>query len=164
MAEETGTEYPIQERTGLAVEFLRHGRRTLDVFSPTLDTALFNDDGFLGATRRFAREHDRAQIRFLVLVGGRILHDCPNLVSLVQRLSSKIDFRVVDRSQARDRQEFHEFFLIVDKTAVLHQHGAREASIWKYDHAPQRAQVLEDFFDPLWDEALGDPEMRHLSL
>ncbi len=164
MAEEIGIECQASERTQLACKLIGSGHQTLDVYSPTLVFAPFNDSTFIDATRRFALDHERAKVRFLVLVGGRALQTCPNLVSVVQRLSSKIDFRVVDQSQTRDRSEFHELFMIVDRRSVLHQHGQSDSSVWLYEKAPRRSQVLIDFFEPLWDEALGDPELRRLSL
>ena len=164
MAEEIGIEFPAIEKTQLACKLMGAGRQTLEVYAPTLISAPFNDSAFVDATRRFALDHERAKVRLLVLVGGRLLHTCPNLVSLVQRLSSKIDFRVVDQSQTRDRSEFHELFMIMDRRSVLHQHGQSDSSVWLYERAPRRSQVLIDFFEPLWDEALGDPELRRLSL
>ncbi len=157
-------EHGVSERLRITTELISASRDSIAVFAPALERTLFNDELLVDALRRFVLGNDHAQVRILILEGGRSLHDCCNLVQVVQRLSSKIELRVVDRSQIRDRQEYHEYFVVTDRRNVVQQHGLAESVFWYYRDAPRRAQVLIDVFEPLWQQALGDPELRRLSL
>jgi hypothetical protein len=150
-------------RSGLA-ELLAACRHTVHLHTPHLDPRLYNDSQVIGAIR--ARVSDQPRLRFHLLLppaaawrGG-----CPSLLNLAERLSTALELRTPPADEPRERPEFGQAFVIVDRKLLLYQPDPRVFQADLNLQGSIRARELLDFFTAVWDKSRSDPELRRLML
>jgi len=150
-------------RSGLA-ELLTACRHTVHMYTPHLDSRLYNDAHLIGTIR--ARVSDQPRLRFhLLLPPARVWRGgCPNLLNLAERLSTALLLQTLPTDEPRERPEFGEAFVIVDRRMLLHQPDPRAFQAELNLDGSVRAKELLDFFMAVWDKSLPDPELRRLML
>ncbi|MFZ5622077.1 MAG: hypothetical protein ACOY5W_13765 [Pseudomonadota bacterium] len=134
--------------------------RQIDLFTPDLEPALYDQSPFLDALTQLCLSSPRARIRVLAKDFERTIKDGHRLVELARRLSSYMELRKVHT----DYQENNESFLLVDDYGLLHRrHAARFDGSFSCK-APLEVRRLRAFFDEVWDRSEPQADLRRLHL
>lgn len=147
-----------EEAAAVALALAGQTRRTLDIVSRHLDPRLYDNEEFAEAVKRVALGSRRALVRVLVQDVEPILHDGHRLVALAQRLPTFLHIQVPG-PQFRD---FNQAFLVADGVGYLHRELADRFEGKASFHDPAAARELLRVFQPMWDAAQPDPNLRAL--
>lgn len=135
-------------------------RRQIDLFTPDLEPALYDQTPFLDALTQLCLSSPRARVRVLAKDFERTLKDGHRIVELARRLSSYVELRKVHS----DYQENNETFLLVDDYGLLHRRHAPRFEGTFSCKAPLEVRRLRAFFDEVWDRSEPETELRRLHL
>ncbi len=160
---ETAGDYALTSREDnreAAARLARQARRMIELFSPDLEPALYDQSPFIDALSDLAVSSPRARIRILAKDFERTVKEGHRLVELARRLSSYVEIRRVHE----DYRDNNETFLIVDDHGLLHRrHAPRFEGTFSYK-APLEVRRLRAFFDEVWDRSEPDADLRRLHL
>lgn len=160
---ETGGDFTLGSRDDnrqAAALLAAQARRQIELFTPDLEPALYDQSPFLDALSQLCLGSPRARIRVLAKDFERTIKDGHRLVELARRLSSYMELRKVHT----DYQENNESFLLVDDYGLLHRrHAARFDGSFSCK-APLEVRRLRAFFDEVWDRSEPQADLRRLHL
>jgi phosphatidylserine/phosphatidylglycerophosphate/cardiolipin synthase-like enzyme len=141
-----------------ALRLISQAHRTIHVFSRDLEPRVFDDAAITDALSALARRHRSSHVRLLVADVGAPQRSGHRWLELVQKLSSKIDVRVV-----HDDHQHHPFcFLIADQSGLLYRSNATEYDGEVHFHAPLMCLEKLKFFDEVWQISRPASELRRL--
>lgn len=150
-----------EETRDVVIALIEGARGHLDILSPVLDPAIFDQADVATAIRELVgRAGARARVRILVEDAAAVARNGHQLLALGHRLSTAIDFR---RLAAEDRGG-SDSLVIADRDGLLRWdagiglHGVDR----RQDRVAAVAQGLE--FDRRWERATDDPDLRRLAL
>ncbi len=147
-----------EEAAAVALALAGQARRTLDIVSRHLDPWLYDQAAFVEAAKQLALGSRRALIRVLIQDVDPILRDGHRLVALAQRLPTFLQIRV----PAPQFRDFNQAFLVADGVGYLHRELADRFEGKASFHDPAAARDLLRQFQPIWDAAEPDPNLRAL--
>lgn len=142
------------------LECVQRARTQLDILSPALDHALFDQEALAAAVSALARSSERARIRILVEDVSAIVSRGHRLLELARRLDSRIEIRRADRSRDDDEDSF----VTHDGVGYLRLPDYRHHQALVAERDPVAAQRLNERFQALWQRSSRDPELRTLRL
>ncbi len=149
-----------EDNRDAAVRLVRQARRSVELFSPDLEPALYDQTPLIDALTQLAVSGPRARIRILAKDFDRTVKEGHRLVELARRLSSYVELRKAHS----DYQEHNETFLLVDDYGLLHRrHAPRFEGVFSCK-APLEVRRLRGFFDAVWDRSEPDADLRRLHL
>ncbi len=142
-------------------QILATARRTVEIFSPLLDHALFGDPRCIELISAFARRAPQALARILIVDSGLVVARGHPLLELARRLSSKIRMLKVPDNWPMDARRS---FAVADGRAIwwLPDHDAPIG--WAEARNPVQAQRVLLEFDKLFERAVDEPGLRLLKL
>lgn len=123
--------------------------RDIVVFSPRLDSALFNTARFSRALASFAARHRHNQARIVVEDVEQALRDNDRLVGLCRRLSDFIHMHRV----AEEHLGVRIMFVVVDHNAYLLQSDTARPDCTAASRDPRMAVQLARRFNGMWDRS-----------
>ena len=143
------------------LHILGTARRTVEIFSPLLDHALFGDPRCIDLMSAFARRAPHAHARILIIDSKLVVARGHPLLELARRLSSKIQLLKVPDNWPMDARRS---FAVADGRAIwwLPDHIAPTG--WADAHNSVQAQRVLLEFDKLFERAVQDPGLRLLKL
>lgn len=143
-----------------SAELVAGARRSVHIYSRSMDPALYNNREFLEAMTQFLTSHPRAYARMLVQDAESAIRNDHRLIHLARRLSS----RFAIREPGPRHRDYNAAFLIVDVRAVLYREmGDRfEATVDREGRA--RARQLVRYHDEVWEFGQANPNLRALSI
>lgn len=141
-----------------ALRLISQAQRHIHLFSRDLDTRVFDDADITNALSALARRHRSSHVRLLVAEVGTAQRNGHRWLELAQRLSSKIDIRVVHE----DHQHHPFCFLVADQSGLLYRSNAAEFVGEAHFHAPLRCLEKLKFFDEVWQISRPASELRRL--
>ncbi|MCK8515790.1 hypothetical protein M0534_05550 [Methylonatrum kenyense] len=149
-----------ETRTAL-LELIAGASRHLDILSPDLDRALFDNSDVADAIRELVvRAGPQARIRILVEDAAGVSHGGHQILGLGHRLTTAMDFR---RLAAEDRGDVGNL-VIADRNGLL-RWDRNKASFAVDGRGDRGAAIAEgQQFDRRWDHSIDDPELRRLAL
>jgi hypothetical protein len=134
--------------------------RAVELFTPDLEPALYDQAPLIDALTRLAVSSPRARVRILAKDLDRATKEGHRLVELARRLSSYVQIRRVHEDYQQDSQSF----LLVDDYGLLHRHfSARFEGILSCK-APLEVRRLRALFDEIWDRSEPEADLRRLHL
>jgi predicted GNAT family N-acyltransferase len=135
-------------------------RRTIRIFSHSLEPALFAANTIADAISKLARRHRQSQIRLLIC-DETPLRECRHpLLELSQRLPSAIPLRILPSDY---RTESEDFFVLADSSGIFaYPNGAPENS-WCSYHLPPKVRHYQERFDRMWEHAEQPYYLRRFS-
>lgn len=134
--------------------------RRIDLFTPDLEPALYDQSPFLDALTRLCLSSPRARVRVLAKDFERAVKEGHRLVELARRLSSYVEMRKVHS----DYQENNEAFLLVDDYGLLHRRHAARFEGRCSGKAPLEVRRLRAFFGEVWERSEPHADLRRLHL
>ena len=135
-------------------------RRQLELFSPDMEPAIYDQAPFIDALSQLAVSSPRARIRILAKDFERTVKEGHRLVELARRLSSHIEIRHVHE----DYRDNNETFLLVDDYGLLHRRHAPRFEGNFSCKAPLEVRRLRAFFDEVWERSEPAADLRRLHL
>lgn len=140
------------------LRLISQAQRHLHVYSRDLDARVFDDVEITNALSALARRHRSSHVRLLVAEVGTAQRNGHRWLELAQRLSSKIDIRVIHE----DHQQHPFCFLVADQSGLLYRSNAAEFAGEVHFHAPLRCLEKLKFFDEVWQISRPASELRRL--
>lgn len=138
----------------------RQARRSLHIFSFDLEPAVYDRPEFIDRVSELARSSPRAEIRILIQDSGRIVRDGHRLMSLVQRLPSRIAIRRL----CAEAGPLPEAWIVADVDGYLYRPIGELYDGTVDFHGPLRARELAGRFAELWEPSHPDPDLRRLAI
>lgn len=143
-----------------ALALSQHGRRLIRIYSQELDPDLFDDPEYAELVSQFARRNAYTHVRILIHSSARMVQSGHRLLTLMHRLPSKIQIRLVPEEQLDEERTF----LLVDESGILYLPKFHEyLGFADYDNRPLVKQFVGEF-DSFWNRSREDPNLRRLSL
>lgn len=148
------------DHRAVALAMAQQATRTLHIFSRDLDHALFDNPEFEEAASQLARRSQYARIHILVQDSSAAMRSGHRLITLAQRLSSRIEIRKpVDEYAVIN----HAFFVADETGYISRQQADRYAGVANfYDRLT--ARDLVGFFNEVWERSQQDSQLRRLYL
>lgn len=134
--------------------------RHLRIYTPDLESDLYDNREFADAVSQLARSSRFAEIRILIEDTKLIVARGHALLELHRRLPSSVTIRKL----TMDIHSLVQPFMIADETGVLLRPDDGEGPSFANFCDRVKARSLIELFDPLWDRSLPDPELRNLSM
>jgi len=141
-------------------DVLRGARRSLSIYSPTLDHALFDREITVELISNFARSAPGTQVNILISDSSLIVARGHLLIELGRRLEQKMVFRKLPDTLKADAQSW----LVADNTALWVQSEPNDYQGWSDTFNPVQAERFAKRYTHLWDRSVVDPELRTLQL
>ncbi|MBI5042143.1 MAG: hypothetical protein HZB57_13360 [Gammaproteobacteria bacterium] len=160
---ETAGDYALTSRDDnrrAAALLASQARRVIELFTPDLEPALYDQTPFIDALSQLAISGPRARIRILAKDFERTVKEGHRLMELARRLSSYVELRRVHE----DYRDNNETFLLVDDYGLLHRRHAPRFEGTFSCKAPLEVRRLRAFFDEVWDRSEADADLRRLHL
>lgn len=140
----------------MAEQSVRH----LRIYTPNLESELYDNREFADAVSALARSSRFAEIRILIEDTRLIIARGHALLELHRRLPSSVTIRKL----TMDIHSLEQPFLIADQAGVLLRPDDGEGPSFANFCDRVKAKSLIEMFDPLWDRCYPDPELRSLSM
>ena len=134
--------------------------RYLRIYTPNLESELYDNREFAEAVSKLARSSRFAEIRILIADTRLIIARGHALLELHRRLPSSIAIRKL----TIDTHGLPQPFLIADESGLLLRPDDGEGPSFANFCDRVTAKSLIDLYDPLWDRSYPDPELRSLSV
>jgi len=135
-------------------------RRSIRIYSPELDHALFDSEPLATLISEFARSAAGCQVDILINNSSLIVARGHLLIELGRRLDEKLVLRRLPETTKGDQQSW----LVVDNCALWVQSEPDEYRGWSDTFNPVQAERFGTRFTQFWDRSGPDPELRVLRL
>ncbi|MDE2235428.1 MAG: hypothetical protein KGL13_09020 [Gammaproteobacteria bacterium] len=149
-----------EENRNAAAELARAAHMHLALFTPDLETAVYDNQDFIDAIQRLALRSRYSKIRILVTDPTSAIKNGHRLIELGRHLSSFIEFRRPSEQHANRTDTF----MVIDETGLMYRPLAeRYEGYFDPDNAFEARVHLRDF-DIIWEQSEAEPEFRRLGL
>ncbi|MGD2119911.1 MAG: hypothetical protein PVG66_16250 [Chromatiales bacterium] len=140
--------------------FAEQAAQRLLIFSRDLDARLFDQAPFVEACKQLVLRHERCHVRMLVQNAESLRGRDSRLISLMQRLPSRIELKICHE----EHQSHPEQFMIADNSGLILQRVADRLNISANCKAPLAVKQYEALFNSIWEVSEIDSSLRRLSL
>lgn len=148
------------DHRAVALALTQQAVRTLHIFSRDLDHALFDTPEFEEAASQLARGSQYARIQILVQDSSGAVRRGHRLITLAQRLSSRIEIR----KPVTEYADINRAFFIADETGYISRQLAdRYDGVGNFNDR-LTARDLAGFFNEVWERSQQDSQLRRLHL
>lgn len=169
----TSATRPLEQRSSRLLEFaadsaaveqlhsiVGSARRTLRIYSPTLDHMLFDTETMVELVSSFARSAPGARVEILISDSSLIVARGHLLLELCRRLDGKMVIRRIPEHIKADAQTW----LVVDNCALWVQSEPNDYRGWSDTYNLVQAERFSKRYVQLWDRSTTDPELRLLRI
>jgi hypothetical protein len=154
-------EFALQTREdvrAMAQTLAEQAQRGLLLLTQDLEPAIFDQQPFLDAIGKLARQHRDACFRVLILDSRRTLQGGHRLIELSRRLSPNIQFRC----PPPEYQNTGKTFLLCDEAGYFFRPLASRHEGTASFNNPGEVARLKKYFMELWERSEPDSELRLL--
>ena len=144
----------------MALSLATQARQELLLYTMDLEPEIFDQQPFLDAVSRLARQHSEAHVWILIENSRKAVQQGHRLIELSRRLSSHIHFR----RPAPRYLDYGKAFLLCDNTGYSHRPLASRYEGTANFNNPGQTVSLKKYFMEVWDQSQPDEEMRRLYL
>lgn len=150
------------EQAKLAIQhIIKTGHRFIDILTERFDPQLYNCSNITQATSQLVRHNPHAQVRVLVKDSRYLNQQHHSLVSLIQRLPSRMAIRLLTEEPS-DKQMG---FCILDREKMVYFNDEPAYIGFLNESAKPEARHFLDEFNYLWESySVADPNLRILNL
>lgn len=154
----TEVDYP-QETLVEARRLVGLGRKSIRLFSPTLDAQVYDDEQLVDSISSLLRGYAKAEVRILVANADKLAGRRSRLVQLSKRLPSKC----LIRELIIENDRFDEDSLIIDHSAGIFRRQQQKTA-FMHENARSVLKSRIEHFDYLWERSTSNVALRDLSL
>lgn len=158
--ESRGVETGLAASRQACLALIAGARNQLELLSRDLDPPLFDDADLVEAVRAFVLRHRHNRMLILLQESERARKEGHRLVTLAQRLPTRIEIR----RPAPEYSVRSDDFLVADArgVVVLKRQGHLETEVDL--HNPLEAGTLHALFQELWERGSPDTDLRRLGI
>lgn len=149
-----------EEYAAVIVQMARQARRSLRIFSPALEHALFDNAHLAEAVSALARRSRYTDVRLLVQDPRPLVQRGHVLLTLHRRLPSTVPLLKLQYKT----DEIKDTLVLIDGCGIVCKPERDDDSGYAcFSHRPE-ASALTERFDHLWQRAVSDTEIRGLAI
>lgn len=150
----------LSEQVACICAMTEQSLRHLRIYTPNLESELYDNGDFASAVSRLARSSRFAEIRILIEDTRLIIARGHALLELHRRLPSSVAIRKL----TMDIHSLDQPFMIADEAGIFLRPEDGEGPSFANFCDRVKAKSLIELFDPLWDRCSPDPDLRRLSM
>lgn len=161
--DESQSDHPItrfsgpSEASGALISTAQSAKYKLDILSDHL--ALYHNEDIIGAISAFVRRHRSLKARVLVKDSRALRGLSHSLVTLAQKLPSKIQLRVLTEDALPQKASY----CLADEALTYFELEADSTGFSGIDRA--RVRQCREIFEQLWqNQSMTDPDLSQLSI
>ncbi len=151
--------YP-QPFRNYVVELCQSASRYINILSPTLDYAVFDNDELGEILSSLVRRSRQTRVRILIADSREIVHRGHRLLTLARRLPSKVLMQKL--SEHPDWNG--ETVITRDHDGVLYKPEGSDHDAFFEPDSRASTQRHVDRFNTLWEVSVSDPELRTIHI
>ena len=142
------------------LKLLFSAQNNVSIVSRQLDPLIYSKDDFIDNASEFIRRNKTAKVRILVHDTQSIVKNNHRVLTLSQRVSSKIEIRTI----CNDYEQFNQAFMVVDSMGYIVNQKADlyDAEVNFCD--PEKSKELMETFNSIWELSQQDAEVRRLCI
>ncbi len=149
-----------EENRHVALELVHQARREVYMVSYDLDAPVFSNQEFIEALSRFVRGSRHAQAHILLQKPDRAVKQGHRLITLAQRLSSRIRIH----HPGPEHRDYFETFMVVDGIGYFKRLLADRYEGIASFKAPIAGRDLRDLFGAMWERSSPEAQVRRLQI
>lgn len=150
----------LEECQALARTLLLQAKNKIDIYSHDLEHELYDEAQIVDYISSVARAHPASEVRILITNEQTIVKRHHHLVSLAERIPSKISLKICDSTYPNQTSSF----LIADRYMVLYREDRQLFEGFVNFKAAGRVKALRDDFDAMWQHAKESKEFGTFGL
>jgi len=132
----------------------------VSIISRCLDPTIFNNEDFISNASEFILRTKTSSIRILVHDTNSIVKNNHRILTLSQRVSSKIQIRTI----CNDYVYFNQSYLVADSIAYIHNPKSDLYDAEVNFNDPDKSKELMDTFKNIWELSQQEAEVRRLCI
>jgi len=132
----------------------------VSIISRYLDPTIFNNEGFINNASEFIRRTKTSSIRILVHDTNPIVKNNHRILTLSQRVSSKIQIRTI----CNDYAQFNQSYLVADSIGYIYNLKSDLYDAEVNFNDPDKSKELMETFKNIWELSQQEAEVRRLCI
>ena len=144
------------------ISMTQQAQHSIDIFTPDLESVIYNNIDIERAVLRLAKRHPDARIRILVQDSKKSVQDGHCLIRLAQRLTSSVFIH----KPSREHKSETGAFVVVDQMGFIYRALAADRNyqaIFNF-RSPRLAASQLEFFNEAWEHSTPDTQTRRIFL
>ena len=142
------------------LKLLAAAQNQVSIISRHLDPTIFNNESFISNASEFIRRTKTSSIRILVHDTNPIVKNNHRILTLSQRVSSKIQIRTI----CNDYAQFNQSCLVADSIGFIHnlKSDLYDAEV-NFNDSDKSKELMETFKN-IWELSQQEAEVRRLCI
>lgn len=149
-----------QKNRDAIFKLISSAQNQISIISRYLDPTIFNSEGFIDNASEFVRRTKTANIRILVHDTNPIVKNNHRVLSLSQRISSKIQIRTI----CNDFSQYNKSFLVADTTGYIYNVKSDLYDAEVNFNDTDKSKELAETFKNIWELSQQEAEVRRLCI
>ncbi len=149
-----------QKNRDAIFKLISSAQNQISIISRYLDPTIFNSEGFIDNASEFVRRTKTANIRILVHDTNPIVKNNHRVLSLSQRISSKIQIRTI----CNDFSQYNKSFLVADTTGYIYNIKSDLYDAEVNFNDTDKSKELAETFKNIWELSQQEAEVRRLCI
>lgn len=143
-----------------ALALLLQARNSLCLYSPDLESWLYNHSSVQDACTRLLLANPKNRLRILLRDVGKPVRQGHRLLNLARRITSNLHIRRINPDHPSDESAY----LLADDRGLLLREIPEQYGGYALYNDPGRARQRQAQFDQAWDISILDPDLRSFLL
>lgn len=142
------------------VKLLSSAQNQITIISRHLDATIFDKEDVIDTASKFIRRTKASNIKILVHDTQPMIKNRHRILTLSQRVSSKIEIRTI----CSDHSQFNQSFVIADSIGYLHNlKGDLYDAEVNFNDSDKSKELMETF-KTIWEHSQQEAEVRRLCI
>jgi len=142
------------------LKLLASAQNQVSIISRHLDPTVFSNREFIDHASEFVRRSKTSNIKILVHDTQQIVKNNHRILTISQRVSSKIEIRTI----CNDYAQFNQSYLVADSVAYMHNIKADLYDAEVNFKDSDKSKELMETFTSIWELSQQDAEVRRLCI
>jgi hypothetical protein len=139
---------------------VQQSRLQVRIFWHLLDNQYFKHSQLIQSFKTFCLSNRRVKLNILISDPVKVAQNQSAMIPLAQKLTSRIEIRVLDKSYIEERANF----ICFDKHSAFYKADMESKKGALINTAPAKINHLINYFDNAWTLARPATELRALSI
>jgi len=149
-----------QKNLDAILKLVSSAQNKISIMSRYLDPTIFNNEDFINNASEFIRRTRTANMRILVHDTDPIVKNNHRILSLSQRVSSKIQIRTI----CDDYSQYNKSFVVADSIGYIYNTKSDLYDAEVNFNDTDKAKDLADTFKNIWELSQQEAEVRRLCI
>lgn len=142
------------------LKLLSSAQNQICIISRHLDPTVFSKQGLIENASDFIRRSKTASIRILVHDTDPMVKNNHRILTLSQRVSSKIEIRTI----CNDYSQFNQSYVVADTSGYIHNLKGDLYDAEVNFNDPDKSKELMENFKNIWEQSQQEAEVRRLCI